>query len=127
MNGNPPVILIVEDDEPSYLYLVSLLRLLPYTLLRAENGKEAVDYCIENQDIKMILMDLKMPVMDGLTSTRKIKAFRSDLPIIAITAYAFSSDERMAINAGCDEFLPKPVKKDLLFLKLEKFGIKRTE
>jgi two-component system, cell cycle response regulator DivK len=116
-------ILIVEDDDPSYLYLESLLRQIPVDSLRAVNGKEAVSFCSDNQDIDLVLMDLKMPVMDGLDATRRIKSIRRTLPIIAITAYAFTGDEKVAMDAGCDEYLTKPVKKELLFKKLGEHGI----
>lgn len=118
-----PVILIVEDDEPSYIYLESLIRKIPVSVLRAINGDEAVTFCRENSDIAIVLMDLKMPVMDGLDATRTIKAFRNDLPVIIITAYAFSSDEKIAMSTGCDEYLTKPVNKELLYKKLEFYGL----
>jgi two-component system cell cycle response regulator DivK len=123
MNIKKTVILIVEDDEPSYVYLESVLRKLAVTTIRAYDGKEAVDYCRENPEIDLVLMDLKMPVMDGLDATRRIKAARQGLPVIAITAYAFSGDEKIAMAAGCDDYLTKPVKKELLFKKLEKYGV----
>lgn len=125
--NNIPVVLVVEDHEPSYLILESLLRQFPVFTLRAENGQEAFDYCREDPDIALVLMDLKMPVMDGLDATRRIRAIRKTLPIIAITAYAFSSDEEIAIAAGCSDYLTKPVKKELLFKKIEQYGIKRIE
>lgn len=119
-----PVILIVEDDEPSFLYLESVLRNVPASLVHAVNGKEAVDICKANEDVSIVLMDLKMPVMDGLDATRFIKEIRKDLPVIAITAYAYSGDQRAVMVAGCDDYLTKPLKKELLYLKLESYGIK---
>ena len=119
---NRPTILIVEDDEPGYLYLESILKSIPANILRAENGQKAVDFCRDNEEIALVLMDLKMPVMDGLEATRKIKSMHSELPIIAVTAYAFSGDEKRVLAAGCDEYLSKPVKKELIFRKLEKYG-----
>jgi len=123
MKNMNAVILVVEDDEPSYLYLESVLRVIPAFILRAHNGQEALDYCREDPDIAIVLMDLKMPVMDGLDATRRIKAIRKELPIIAITAYGFSSDERMVMAAGCDDYLTKPVKRELLMKKLETYGL----
>jgi CheY-like chemotaxis protein len=123
MEDKSAVILIVEDDDPSYLYLETILKHLPAFVLRAENGQEAIDYVTHDPGISIVLMDLKMPVMDGLDATRKIKSIRKKLPIIAITAYAFSSDEKIAMSAGCDDYLTKPVKKELLFKKLEAHGI----
>ena len=126
MDNKRPVILIVEDDEPSYLYLESILKQIPVTVLRVENGRKAVNLCGSGAQVSLILMDLKMPVMDGLDATRKIKTINPGLPIIVITAYAFSGDEKIAVDAGCDEYLTKPVKKELLFKKLEAYGIQIT-
>jgi two-component system, cell cycle response regulator DivK len=123
MTKERSLILVVEDDDPSYLYIESLLRQIPVDILRAVNGKDAVSFCYENGEIDIILMDLKMPIMDGLDATRRIKAMRKSLPIIAITAYAFTGDEKVAMDAGCDEYLTKPVKKELLFTKLAVYGI----
>jgi CheY-like chemotaxis protein len=127
MEANELIILVVEDDEPSFLYLKTILKQIPATILRARNGKEAVDLCIEFPGISVVLMDLKMPVMDGLDATSKIKTLRKDLPVIVITAYALSGDERMAMASGCDDYLTKPVKKALLFKKLKRYGITPTE
>jgi CheY-like chemotaxis protein len=65
-------------------------------------------------------MDIKMPVMDGLEATRKIKEFRKDLPIIGVTAFAMTGDKEKALEAGCDEYLSKPVKSDLLLSVINK-------
>ena len=89
----------------------------------AKNGKEAVEQCYEHPEISLVLMDLKMPVMDGLEATRKIKSFRKDLPIIAITAYAMSGDEKIALEAGCSDYITKPFEQDVLLSKLIKFGL----
>ncbi len=118
-----PEILIVEDDEPSYMYLASLISRIPCSIVRAINGQEAVAICESEERLAIVLMDLKMPVMDGLDATRAIKNVRSNLPVIAITAYAFSSDEKAVMAAGCDEYLTKPVKKEQLFRVLRSYGI----
>jgi len=118
-----PVILIVEDDESSYLYLESVFRKRNINLLRAKNGIQAVELCKNQPEIKLILMDLKMPLLDGFEATRQIKSFRPDIPVIAITAFALSGDERKALDAGCDDYLTKPLKSDALMKKLEKYGI----
>jgi two-component system cell cycle response regulator DivK len=123
MENHKPMILIVEDDEPSYLYLESVLRNSPVVVVRASNGLEALNMCTSKPEINLVLMDLKMPVMDGLDATRRIKAIREELPIMAVTAYAFSGDEKIVREAGCDEYLTKPVRKEILFRKLKAFGI----
>ena len=122
-NWNGKTILIAEDIEQNFLLMLAILRFTEVTLVHAENGQEAIDFVTNDPGISIVLMDLKMPVMDGLDATRKIKSIRKSLPIIAITAYAFSSDEKIAMSAGCDDYLTKPVKKELLFKKLEAHGI----
>ena len=100
-------ILIAEDNDSNYLLMTFILR-GHYEYVRANNGKEAVEKVdIEKPDL--ILMDLKMPVMDGLEATRQIKAKQPSLPIIALTANAFDSDRQHAMDAGCDDFMSKPV------------------
>ena len=118
-----PIILIVEDDEASYLYLESILRRTYSTVLHALDGREALGFC-NSRDITLVLMDLKMPVMDGFEATRRIKSFKPDLPIIAITAYAMSGDEQRAFDAGCDDYLAKPLKKEDFLKKLQVYNIK---
>ena len=90
------------------------------TVIRASNGWEAVDYVKQNRDVSLVLMDLKMPVMDGYEATRIIKAFNPGLPVIAITTYGLTGDETKAIDAGCDDYLAKPVNTVDLLEKIEK-------
>jgi len=116
-------ILITEDDEINFYYFKTLLTHDRVEILHAEDGIEAVELCKENPEIELVLMDLKMVDMDGFEATRRIKSFRPELPIIAITAYSETEDKRKALLAGCDEFLTKPVKKEFLIKKLEEFGL----
>jgi len=118
-----PVVLIVEDDENNSYLLESILVKYGISTLLAVNGKEAVDQCREHPEISVVLMDLKMPVMDGLEATREIKLFRKDLPVIAITAFAMRGDEKKALEAGCDAYLAKPINKASLLEKLKQFGV----
>jgi signal transduction histidine kinase/DNA-binding response OmpR family regulator len=109
------VILIAEDDDLSYFLLKETLDIVKISTIRAENGKEAIRIVNENPDINLILMDIRMPVMNGLDATREIKRIRKDLPVIAQSAFVNQSDIRTAYNAGCDDFIPKPVEiKELL-------------
>jgi PAS domain S-box-containing protein len=102
-------ILIAEDDELSFDFLKKLLnKNEKFKIIRAKDGIQAVDCCKENPDISMVLMDIKMPFMNGLEATKKIKAQRKDLPIIAVTAYALSNDIENAFAAGCDDYISKP-------------------
>ena len=84
-NDESPLILVAEDDESSYLYLENVFTRKNIHLLRAKNGVQAVELCQNHEDIKLILMDLKMPLMDGFEATRQIKSFRPQIPVIAIT------------------------------------------
>ena len=106
------VILVAEDDEVSYLLLENILPPENYTLLWAKNGKEAIDLFKNTKGIDLILIDLRMPVMDGLEATRQIKKLDSKIPIIAQTAYALDSDREKAIEAGCVDYISKPIKYD---------------
>lgn len=116
-----PTILIAEDDHYNYLYLETVLRTASVRILHAINGVEAIDLCTRYPEISLVLMDIKMPVMNGLEATKRIKATRSDLPIIAVTAYALSSDESLALRSGCDDYLSKPITKEQLFEKINKY------
>ena len=91
------------------------------TVLRAENGEEAINYCTEDSTIDLVLMDINMPVMNGFVATKAIKKIKPDLPIIAQTAYAISGDREKAFESGCDDYIPKPISKELLMEKLAKF------
>ena len=105
-------ILVAEDNDSNFLLVRNILK--DYDLLRVTNGVEAVEE-IRNGKFDFVLMDLKMPVMDGLVATRKIREFNSDIPIVALTANAFDTDRASAMDAGCNAFLPKPVKRKQLF------------
>ena len=104
-------ILVAEDNDSNFLLVRNILK--DYDLLRVTNGVEAVEE-IRNGRFDFVLMDLKMPVMDGLVATRKIREFNSDIPIVALTANAFDADRASAMDAGCNAFLPKPVKRKQL-------------
>ncbi|MCX6270944.1 MAG: PAS domain S-box protein [Bacteroidetes bacterium] len=118
-----PVILIAEDDDSNLLFMELILQNRDVSLLYATNGIEAVEQCRSHPEISLVLMDVKMPVMDGLEATQKIKSFRKDLMIIAVTAYAMSGDEKKLLDAGCDDYLAKPLKKEILLGKLKHYGL----
>jgi len=111
-------ILIAEDIELNYLYLQGLFKSTGASVIRAQNGKEAVIQCMNNPKIDIVLMDLMMPEMNGYEATRQIKILRQDLPVIAQTAYVMSDDRIHATKAGCDDFIAKPINKDELFKKM---------
>lgn len=100
-------ILVAEDNDSNWMLMTYVLK-KSYEFARAKNGQEAVDQALAG-DFDLVLMDLKMPIMDGLEATRLIKAQQPQLPVIALTANAFDSDRQQAFDAGCDDFLSKPV------------------
>lgn len=118
------IILIAEDDAINYYLLERILKHENLILLHALNGLEAVNICKKNEHINLVFMDLKMPIMDGLEATKEIKKFRKNLPIIALTAYTENEIRNQAMQVGCNDFITKPVGKELLFSKLKEFGVK---
>ncbi|MBQ4521092.1 MAG: response regulator [Bacteroidaceae bacterium] len=100
-------ILVAEDTDSNYLLLNIILR-KKYNLVRAINGKQAVEMYQESKP-DLILMDMKMPVMDGLEATREIRKMDSEVVIIALTANAFDSDRQKSLDAGCNDYMAKPV------------------
>ena len=111
-------ILIAEDNDSNFILMTYILKRY-YQFDRAKNGQEAVDM-VEKGNYDLILMDIKMPIMDGMEATRLIKEKHPDLPIIALTANAFDSDRQLAFEAGCDEFLPKPISSEVCLKTISK-------
>lgn len=114
-------ILIAEDDDISFDYVSLILTKSNYQVLRAQTGGDAVEQCRRNSGIVLVLMDIKMPVMDGYTATREIHAFKPGIPIIAATAYALPGDSDKAMAAGCNDYLPKPIRKEELLSVIRKY------
>jgi PAS domain S-box-containing protein len=114
-------ILIAEDEESNYKFLEMLLKNKGLKLLKAENGYEAVEMCKGHTKINLVLMDIKMPGMNGLEATRKIKKLKPEIPIIIQTAYAMQNDEKLSTEAGCDDYIAKPIKKEKLFSLVSKW------
>lgn len=108
-NNERTTILIAEDEEVNYLFFQEFLTNLDYKVLHAKNGAEAVEYCRNNKEIRLVLMDMKMPILSGYDATKQIKAFRSSLPIVAQTAYALANDRKKVLEAGCDDYIAKPI------------------
>ena len=111
-------ILIVEDENSNYLLLEKLLKLENANTIWARNGEESIEKFKENKNIDLILMDLKMPVMDGYEATRQIKQLSENLPIIALTAYTESESVEKAKSKGFDDYLEKPIKRADLFERI---------
>ena len=109
-----PRILIVEDDVVSTLYLTLLLEQFDCDILKTKTGVEAVGLCRKNPDIDLILMDIRMPGMNGYEATRAIREFNMSVIIIAQTAYALKIDKDLAYEAGSNNFISKPIAGDEL-------------
>lgn len=114
-------ILIAEDDKIAETLLTKILKTNGANLLYARNGEQAVRLCRENPQIDLVMMDVKMPIMDGYEATREIRKFNPDVVIIAQTAYALQGDREKALDAGCDDYISKPIKPEILLNKIEFF------
>lgn len=114
-----PLILIAEDVESNYKLLEIILK-KEYDLIWAKNGKEAVEYAL-SQNPDAVLMDIKMPVMDGIEALKEIRTHTDKLPVIMQTADAFDTDRRIAEEAGCNGFITKPVMPRELKMYLDKY------
>lgn len=120
-NKNKTTILIAEDDEPSFYLIKVVLERLGMEIIWAKNGEDAVSYCKENDRIQLVFMDINMPVLNGYDATRQIKSFRPNLPVIAQTAYAVAGDAEKSLQAGCDDYISKPIKQAILLEKINFF------
>ena len=101
-------------------FLTRTLQKISKEVLHAKTGVEAVEACRNNPDIDLVLMDIRMPDMDGYEATRQIRQFNKDVIIIAQTAYGFSGDREKAIEAGCNDYISKPINKTLLYELIKK-------
>jgi signal transduction histidine kinase/CheY-like chemotaxis protein/ligand-binding sensor domain-containing protein len=102
-------LLVVEDDENSYLFIKSILKNFRANFLHAVNGNDAVKFVKENPGISLVLMDIKMPELNGFDATRNIREFNSTIPIIVQSAYAFAAEKEEAFRAGCNDYITKPL------------------
>jgi CheY-like chemotaxis protein/serine phosphatase RsbU (regulator of sigma subunit) len=125
-NWQGKTILIAEDDDANYMLLQKSLAKTNAKIIRAENGKEAVRFCKATPDIDLVLMDIKMPVMDGIEATSQIKQIDKNLPIIVQTAFTMSSEKEKSFKAGCDDYISKPINVKELFATVCKY-IERNE
>ncbi len=114
-------ILIAEDDLTSDLLLSTLIKEISKEILHATTGKEVIEICRLNRDIDLILMDVRMPEIDGYNATREIRKFNKDVIIIAQTAYALQGEIQKAKDAGCNDFISKPLKKITLLELINKY------
>lgn len=114
-------VLIAEDDEGSAMLIAMAIKGFSKAIVKVRTGVEAVEACRNNPDIDLILMDIKMPVMDGFEATRQIRQFNQYVIIIAQTAYALTGDREKTILTGCNDYISKPIQKDQLLALIEKY------
>ena len=113
-------VLIAEDDETSTMLISIMVKPFSKEILKVNTGSEAVDTCRNNLDIDLILMDMKMPGMGGLEATRQIRKFNKNVIIIAQTAFVMAGDKEKALEAGCNDYISKPINQKSLFEIIEK-------
>jgi len=118
--GQGTTFLVAEDEDLNFMLVRELLRKFEVKIIRAVNGAEAVEIA-RTTKVDMVLMDLKMPVMDGFEATRTIKSFLPDLPIVALTAYSLEADRERAIQSGCADVIVKPINREHLYERLNAY------
>ncbi len=113
-------ILVAEDEITNFQYVETVLKKSGFKVLHAADGEEAINHVRTNNDIDLVLMDVKMPILDGYSATKEIRKFNNSIRIIALTAFALSGENEKAINAGCNDYIAKPVNKDSLLKIINK-------
>jgi PAS domain S-box-containing protein len=114
-------VLLAEDEEDNAFLINVLLKGTGITLEKVSNGVQAVEFCKKNKNIDLVLMDIKMPEMDGVQAASQIKAMCPDLPIVATTAYALAGDAEKFIRSGFDDYIAKPILRETLFGVIDKY------
>ncbi len=114
-------LLLVEDEEVNFMYITELFITTGITIIRTTTAEEAIRICKTEQHIDLILMDMRLPEMNGFDATRIIKNIRQNTPIIAQTAYAMENERKDCISAGCDQYFTKPFDQNLLFDVMQEY------
>lgn len=114
-------ILVVEDEDLNFNILEEILSNRKINYIRAKTGKEAIELFKENRNIDLILMDIRLPEMDGYMVTKEIRNINPKVPIIAQTAYALSGDKEKALKAGCNDYITKPIIEDHFNSLIDKY------
>ena len=114
-------ILVAEDVESNYRFIETILKRLKVRLLWSRNGKEAFEKFKEDKNIDLILMDMRMPLMSGYEAVKKIREINKKIPIIAQTAFAGTDDKELILDTGCNDYISKPIDKDLLIRTIGKY------
>jgi CheY-like chemotaxis protein len=120
-NWKDKTILIAEDERANFRFIEAVLTRTNVNILWAKDGKKAIELLSENPQINIIIMDMKMPEMDGYEATRNIRTYNKKLPIVALTAYAMSGDREKSLDAGCTDFVTKPVTPEQLLDTIAKY------
>jgi len=118
-SSDKTLILVAEDDDISYTFLELVLTTKGFKVMHTVNGEDTVEACRKHPEIALILMDIKMPGMNGLEATVKIREFNKTVPIIAQTAYALAGDSEKTLEAGCNDYISKPVTAQVLLSKID--------
>ena len=103
------IFLVVEDEISNYKLIQAMLKKTKAEIIWVSNGKSAIEECKKNDKIDIVIMDIKMPIIDGYEATRQIKNYNKNIPIIAQTAYAMAEDRENSLKAGCDDYVSKPI------------------
>lgn len=119
-NWEDKTILVVEDVDTNKIFFDAALRRTKAKTLWAKDGQEAIDM-FRNNKIDLVLMDLQLPVMDGYTATREIKKINPDIPVIAQTAHVMSGEREKCMEVGCNDYLAKPIRLQILIETLSKY------
>ncbi|HHU01428.1 response regulator [Xiashengella succiniciproducens] len=119
-NWEDKTILVVEDVDTNKIFFDAALRRTKAKILWAKDGQEAIDMFRDNK-IDLVLMDLQLPVMDGYTATREIKKINPDIPVIAQTAHVMSGEREKCMEVGCNDYLAKPIRLQILIETLSKY------
>lgn len=119
-NWEDKVVVIAEDEQINYLFLKAVLKPTKARVIWTKTGRETIDIC-NSEQVDIVLMDIKMPDLNGLEATIEIKKDFPHLPIIAQTAYAMEEDEEASAEAGCDDYISKPIRPDNLLTIMSKF------
>jgi CheY-like chemotaxis protein len=114
-------VLVAEDEENNFELTKVILSNHNFDILHAWDGRQAVDMVRDNPNIDLVLMDIKMPVMNGTEATREIKSFMPKLPVIALTAYALPGDREKVLASGCDDYIAKPISLQEFLDKVKRF------
>ena len=118
---NNATVLVVEDEEYNFNYLEELFKQRNIKYIHAKTGEEAVNLFNQNPNIDLILMDIRLPIMNGYDATKEIRKINKKMPIIAQTAYALTGDREKALKDGCNDYIPKPIVEQQLMILLAKY------